>query len=144
MFRFSRQSQRMKYFKILIFAFSLFQLAQALKSCKDHEQYFNPLDASQLNGVWCRQNDERVVYWFMLYDSPYGGSSGVMIQRVIDFGVDIVRNEYACKTKRDSIFLFDIYQNKQRVLTAEILNDTAAIIREQTPDFNFQFTIVRK
>lgn len=67
-----------------------------LSSCGDVEPlYFDPSDASQVEGLWHRELQPNWTAHF---------SDGRCEQSRYDFGVEIVENEYSYWTRRDTVF----------------------------------------
>lgn len=112
----------MKY----LFAFCLFLIC----SCKDSEPpEFNRHDAAQLNGFWFRDTNPDWTYLFNLWPTTEGSQGNLLVRR-IDFGAEIVRNEYAVRTRGDSVFLKDIHDGGERIWVVEFLNDSMCRVDE--------------
>lgn len=110
--------------KKLLFIFLLFT------GCRD--QYapdFNPLDASQIEGIW---RGEKYPYWV------YHFSDGVLVQSIFDLNVPyLVENYWAYKTSADTIFLLDIQDmDTARVYTVRFEDEDNAVLTDATNAVN--------
>ena len=119
--------------------FALLFLFFILPSCKDGDT-FNPRDASNIEGVWQGTAGGNAV-WTLYF------SDGYSQHRVIDFGQELLKYEYAYRTHRDTIFMDNLFNNQlvwNRVWVVEFKDRDNVVAREVgQPDTLPRFVLKR-
>lgn len=97
-----------------------------LTSCKDSIYQFNPHDARQIEGIW-RATADGDANWTLYF------SDGYSQHRVIDFGQELLKYEYAYRINRDTVFMDNLFNTQfvwNRVWVLEFSDPDHATARE--------------